>query len=70
MRELYQHLGMTGIALSGYGTDADVQNSLEVGFGAHLTKPIDFMELDAAIARVMSDRSQRDNRQAPLSGPA
>ena len=68
MQEFYQHLGMTGIALSGYGTDADVQNSLRAGFGAHLTKPVDFAELDATIARLMRPEkkpAKRDRKQAP-----
>jgi DNA-binding response OmpR family regulator len=59
MRELYAELGMPGIALSGYGTDGDVKKSLEEGFGAHLTKPIDLAELDRAIASVMQKHSQK-----------
>jgi signal transduction histidine kinase len=41
-----------GIALSGYGMDADVRKSMDAGFLEHLTKPIDFQKLLAAIERV------------------
>jgi two-component system CheB/CheR fusion protein len=34
------------VALSGYGQDADIQASLEVGFDEHLTKPPDPARLD------------------------
>jgi DNA-binding response OmpR family regulator len=59
MRQLYGHLGMPGIALSGFGTDTDIRNSIEAGFSAHLTKPIDLEELDRAIAEVMRGRCER-----------
>ena len=40
MRELRRRgLKMPGIALSGYGQEADLRNSREAGFAAHLTKP-------------------------------
>ena len=38
-----------GVAFSGYGTEADVRASLDAGFERHLTKPIDFARLLAAI---------------------
>jgi signal transduction histidine kinase/CheY-like chemotaxis protein len=41
-----------GIALSGYGMDADVRKSKDAGFLEHLTKPIDFQKLLAAIERI------------------
>jgi PAS domain S-box-containing protein len=41
-----------GIAITGYGMDHDVRDSLEAGFSAHLTKPIELNALDAAIKRV------------------
>jgi PAS domain S-box-containing protein len=41
-----------GIAITGYGMDHDVRGSLEAGFAAHITKPIDINALDAAIRRV------------------
>ncbi|WZP00815.1 ATP-binding protein [Isosphaeraceae bacterium EP7] len=44
MRELAP-TGLRGIALSGFGTAADVASSLEAGFVAHLTKPVRWNEL-------------------------
>ena len=34
-----------GVALSGYGMEADLQQTKEAGFSAHLTKPIQMEEL-------------------------
>jgi two-component system CheB/CheR fusion protein len=43
---------LPGIALSGYGQDADIQNSLEAGFCAHFTKPVNISALMAKIREV------------------
>ncbi|MES2594676.1 MAG: response regulator [Verrucomicrobiota bacterium] len=37
------------IALSGYGMDNDMSRSLKAGFVRHITKPVNFAELDTAI---------------------
>ncbi len=42
-----------GIVLSGYGMETDVAMSKAAGFEEHLTKPIDFSQLDAAITRIV-----------------
>jgi CheY-like chemotaxis protein len=34
------------IALSGYGLEEDLRRSVEAGFNLHLTKPVDFAELE------------------------
>jgi CheY-like chemotaxis protein len=34
------------IALSGYGQDEDLWRSADAGFNLHLTKPVDFAELE------------------------
>lgn len=49
MKLLREQRGLKGIALSGYGTDLDQQNSRDAGFIAHLTKPIRFAELNRAL---------------------
>ena len=41
---------ISGIALSGFGTDHDRAQSLDAGFAEHLTKPIDFPTLEASLA--------------------
>lgn len=49
MRELVASKPVPGIALSGYGMEADVKASLAAGFSLHLTKPIHWPELRDAI---------------------
>ena len=41
--------GLRGIAVSGFGTDEDVQQCMDAGFTRHLTKPIDVAKLEMAI---------------------
>ena len=50
MTELREEYGLKGIALTGYGRDADVARSARAGFVAHLTKPVRVQALDAALA--------------------
>ncbi len=52
MRELRQRHGLNGIALSGYGMERDIRNSLEAGFSAHLVKPVSVSQLEAALREV------------------
>ena len=57
-----QHLGGHGdravgaIALTGFGTEDDVQRTRTAGFDEHLTKPVTFELLEATIASVMLKR--------------
>jgi signal transduction histidine kinase/ActR/RegA family two-component response regulator len=39
------------IALSGFGAPSDIEQSRSAGFAVHLTKPVDFRQLDEAIRR-------------------
>ena len=41
-----------GIALSGFGSSDDIDQSLSAGFAEHLTKPVDFRRLEEAIQHV------------------
>jgi signal transduction histidine kinase/ActR/RegA family two-component response regulator len=41
---------LPAIAMSGYGTDEDLERSRKSGFFIHLTKPVDIRALEAAIA--------------------
>ncbi len=52
MRQLRERYPLRGIAVSGYGMEEDVRRSRESGFEAHLTKPVEFAELHAALARL------------------
>lgn len=49
MQKLQASYGLRGIALSGYGMDEDISRSLAAGFTAHLTKPVDFNQLQRAL---------------------
>jgi CheY-like chemotaxis protein len=52
MRELLRRRPIRGIALTGYGTEDDVRGTREAGFAAHLTKPVNFDQLQALIREV------------------
>lgn len=52
VRQLQARGFLPAVALSGYGTEADILASKNAGFGAHLTKPIDFASLLEAIREV------------------
>jgi CheY-like chemotaxis protein len=49
MKELLVQRPIKGIALTGYGMESDIQRTREAGFQKHLTKPISFNDLEAAI---------------------
>ena len=52
MVQLTRDFGLRGIALSGYGMDADLARTKHAGFLAHLVKPIDFERLNRVIEQV------------------
>ena len=52
IRTLRARRPVRGIALSGFGMEADLRRSLDAGFLAHLTKPIDFGMLETMIRQV------------------
>ncbi len=54
--ELGARHGLRGIAMSGFGSDADLAQSKAAGFLEHLIKPIDAKVLDAAIQRVVENQ--------------
>lgn len=54
MREiLARQCTSRGIAVSGYGSEKDVEDSLQAGFSLHLVKPVAFDTLRDAIQRVI-----------------
>jgi PAS domain S-box-containing protein len=55
MRVLREKYGLTGIALSGYGTEQDTTRSREAGFVEHLTKPVTYAMLEKVINRLRPD---------------
>ncbi len=56
LEELRARHGLCGIAMSGFGSDADLARSKVAGFLEHLVKPIDAGALDAAIQRVVENQ--------------
>jgi len=52
IREAKRRQSLKGIALSGLGMDEDVQRSVEAGFDHHLTKPINFQELQLVLEKI------------------
>jgi signal transduction histidine kinase/ActR/RegA family two-component response regulator len=54
MRAAKARQSLVGIALSGFGMEEDVRRSLDAGFEHHLTKPIDFQELERFLGTMAS----------------
>jgi PAS domain S-box-containing protein len=50
LRQRPEFNGVRIVALTGYGQSEDLRRSREVGFDAHLTKPVDFGELAKVLA--------------------
>ncbi len=50
MEQLRASYGLRGIALSGYGTEADRNRSREAGFVAHLVKPASIADIRHILA--------------------
>ena len=59
MRRLKASHDLDGICLSGYGMDEDVARSLDAGFREHLTKPVNFEKLRAAVDRAAMTAARR-----------
>ena len=54
MREVRSSKPLPGIALSGFGTEQDVNEARAAGFSEHLTKPINFEQLEKAIQNLLA----------------
>jgi CheY-like chemotaxis protein len=52
VREAKGKQSLKGVALSGFGTEEDIRRSAEAGFDYHLTKPIDFPELQSLLPKI------------------
>ena len=57
MRERYV---ITGIAVSGSGYEADIQQALDSGFARHFTKPIDIDRLQSALIELAAGSRAHD----------
>ncbi len=67
MREISASRPLPGIALSGYGMEEDIKASLSAGFSRHLTKPVNWPELKAAIL-VLEQAAAKPVEDTPLEG--
>lgn len=56
IEEIRKKSSVPAIALSGYGMESDVVDSLGAGFTAHLTKPVRIEMLQQAIERLLAER--------------
>jgi signal transduction histidine kinase len=54
MREVRLSKPLPGIALSGFGTEQDVNQARAAGFSEHLTKPINFERLEKTIQNLLA----------------
>jgi CheY-like chemotaxis protein len=52
MQQVAQTYGIPGVALTGYGMEDDLNRSRDVGFAAHVVKPVDIAQLQSVIERV------------------
>jgi CheY-like chemotaxis protein len=59
MPELKSRYGLKGIAVSGYGMEEDLNKSRRAGFSAHLVKPVDFRQLEAALLKVLAEENEK-----------
>ncbi|SDE07840.1 hypothetical protein SAMN05421548_13220 [Paraburkholderia lycopersici] len=57
------------IALTGFGTDDDVRRSVEAGFTAHLTKPVNFEQLERLIEEAVAGRAAAAQPDSAEPGP-
>lgn len=64
MIKLKNDYGLRGIAVSGYGMEADFERTHAAGFGAHLVKPIDFGQLQDAL-QVVAFRLENEKSDKP-----
>jgi PAS domain S-box-containing protein len=52
VRKAKEQQSLKGVALSGFGTEEDIRRSAEAGFDYHLTKPIDFPDLQSLLQKI------------------
>jgi CheY-like chemotaxis protein len=55
MRNLAQRYPIRGIAVSGHGSREDIDLSIGAGFSHHITKPVNWEELQRAIQQIAAD---------------
>jgi hypothetical protein len=48
------------VALTGFGTDDDVRRCLSAGFTSHLTKPVNFGQLETMIESAVNQKAEKN----------
>ncbi|HTO05186.1 MAG TPA: response regulator, partial [Opitutus sp.] len=61
MKLLRDRHALKGIALTGYGMEADISRASDAGFVAHLTKPISVKVLERALAVALPSQATLEN---------
>jgi CheY-like chemotaxis protein len=61
MRQLAQKHNLRGVAISGYGMEEDLAQAKQAGFFAHLTKPINFQQIQAVLNQ-FADATEQPTR--------
>jgi PAS domain S-box-containing protein len=54
-----EHSDAPAVALTGFGTDEDVRRCLSAGFTSHLTKPVNFGQLETMIEAAVKLKAQK-----------
>ncbi|RFU47775.1 response regulator [Paraburkholderia sp. DHOC27] len=54
-----EHSDVPAVALTGFGTDEDVRRCLAAGFTSHLTKPVNFSQLEQLIESAASVKAEK-----------
>jgi CheY-like chemotaxis protein len=52
------------VALTGFGSDEDIRRCLEAGFTSHLTKPVNFSQLEQVIESAAAVKTQKNAGEA------
>jgi len=55
MQQAKNLYGVSGVAISGFGTEEDIRQSRAAGFGEHLVKPVSIQDLHAAVQRITAE---------------
>ena len=59
LRRLAHLSHVPAIALSGYATEADIEDALAAGFDAHIAKPVEPAQLTAEMERVLQSKREK-----------
>ncbi len=69
MKELHARHGIKGVAITGYGMEADVAHAKKAGFALHLTKPIQISDLEKVLALARRELAKPSRRNPAARKP-